>query len=174
MPRPCIVGVVLLVLIACAQPSSAQPAEELLQVHFIDVGTGDSISINTGDDGIDGNGRMEGYNIVIDGGDRGSFGRVIGYDVISEYLGQSGLLPFGSTIDWMILSHPHSDHNGGLFGFLQDYDVLNILDPGHDKTNDEGQPDRLRPGSAYGRFFQAASTEVSKARLLRPRVFLDT
>ena len=61
----------------------------------------------------------------------------------------------------MIHSHPHSDHNGGLHGFLRDYDVRNILDPGHDKTTDDGEPDRLRPGSAYGRFFQAASTEVT-------------
>jgi competence protein ComEC len=150
----------LLTLLACAASTYAQISEELLQVHFIDVGTGDSIWIHTGDDGIDGNGRMEGYNIIIDGGDWGRFGRANGYDVASEYLGQSDRLPFGSTIDWMILSHPHSDHNGGLHGFLRDYDVRNILDPGHDKTNDEGVPDRLRSGSAYGRFFQAASTEV--------------
>ncbi len=161
MPRLLLTAIVtLLTLLACVASTYAQIAEELLQVHFIDVGTGDSIWIHTGDDGIDGNGRMEGYNIIIDGGDWGRFGRVNGYHVASEYLGQSDRLPFGSVIDWMILSHPHSDHNGGLHGFLQDYDVRNILDPGHDKTNDAGEPDRLRSGSAYGRFFQAALTEV--------------
>ena len=46
----------------------AQISEKLLQVHFIDVGTGDCVWIHTGDDGINGNGRMEGYNIIIDGG----------------------------------------------------------------------------------------------------------
>ena len=158
--RKMIISAVLLTLLACVTSTYAQIPEELLQVHFIDVGTGDCIWIHTGDDGIDGNGRMEGYNIIIDGGDWGRFGRANGYDVASEYLGQSDRLPFGSTITWMILSHPHSDHNGGLHGFLQDYDVQNILDPGHDKTNDAGEPDRLRSGSAYGRFFRAASTEV--------------
>ena len=140
--------------------TQAQIPETELQVHFIDVGTGDCIWIHTGDDGIDGNGRMEGYNIMIDGGDWGRFGRVNGYTVASEYLDKTDRLPLGSTIDWMILTHPHSDHDGGLYGFLQDYEVRNILDPGHDKTNDEGEPDRLRPGSAYGRFFLAASTEI--------------
>jgi len=139
---------------------SADIQAELLQVHFIDVGTGDSVWIHTGDDGIPGNGVLEGLNIVIDGGDWGRFGRADGYLSASEYLGQAERLPFGSTIDWLILSHPHSDHNGGLFGFLEDYDVKNILDPGHDKTSDDGQPDRERPLSAYGRFFQKASTEI--------------
>ena len=124
-------GIHALVLLAIVPVLAyAQISEELLQVHFIDVGTGDCIWIHTGDDGIDGNGLMEGYNIIIDGGDWGRFGRSNGYDVASEYLGQSDRLPFGSAIDWMILSHPHSDHNGGLHGFLQDYDVRNILDPG--------------------------------------------
>ena len=138
----------------------AQIDEHLLQVHFIDVGTGDCIWIHTGDDGIEGNGTLEGYNIIIDGGDWGRFGRVDGYAVAGEYLGQGNLLPFGSTIDWAILSHPHSDHNGGLYGLLRDYNVRNILDPGHDRTNANGVPDRARPGSAYGRFFHAASTEL--------------
>jgi competence protein ComEC len=131
-----------------------------LEVHFIDVGTGDCIWIRTGDDGIPGNGRLEGLNIVIDGGDSGQFGRVRGYDFASAYLEHDGRLPLGSRIDWLILTHPHSDHCGGLAGFLEDYDVAHVLDPGHDKANDEGQLDRERPTSAYGRFFKAASTEV--------------
>lgn len=137
----------------------AEVPDELLQVHFIDVGTGDCIWIHTGDDGIDGNGRMEGYNIIIDGGDWGRFGRVNGHDVASEYLIQEERLPFGSNIDYMILTHPHSDHNGGLYGFLQDYNIRNIVDPGFNKTNDEGEPDRLRSGSPYGRFYIGASEE---------------
>ena len=89
--------VTLLTLLACITSTYAQNSEELLQVHFIDVGTGDCIWIHTGDDGIDGNGRMEGYNIIIDGGDWGRFGRVNGYNTISEYLGQSDRLWSGYT-----------------------------------------------------------------------------
>jgi competence protein ComEC len=137
-----------------------QPAPQPLQVHFLDVGSGDCIWIHTGDDGIPGNGKYEGLNIIIDGGDWGRFGRVDGYIPASDYLGQTDRLPFGSTIDWLVLTHAHSDHNGGLVGFLRDYQVKNILDPGHDKVNDDGEPDRERAASAYGRFFQAAASEV--------------
>ena len=160
MSKHLIVGVAVMVLNGWPTLSRAQIDERLLQVHFIDVGTGDCIWIHTGDDGIKGNGILEGYNIIIDGGDWGRFGRADGYAAASEYLGQGDRLPSGSTIDWVILSHAHSDHNGGLYGFLRDYDVRNILDPGHDKTNDAGEPDRERPRTAYGRFFQAASTEL--------------
>ncbi len=133
-----------------------------LEVHYIDVGTGDCIWIRTGDDGIPGNGRFEGYNIIIDGGDLGNFGRANGYAFASQYLqtGEEPLLPAGSRIDWLILSHPHSDHNGGLVGFLEDYNVAVILDPGHDERSPGKEPDRLRPQTAYGRFFKAAEEEV--------------
>ncbi len=47
---------------------TAIPADAWLEVHFVDVGQGDGIWIHTHDDGIDGNGRFEGRNIVIDGG----------------------------------------------------------------------------------------------------------
>ena len=98
-------AIALVAVLTCVASASGQIAEDLLQVHFLDVGTGDSIWIHTGDDRIEGNGRLEGYNIVIDGGDWGRFGRANGYDVASDYLGQSDRLPFGSTIDLMILSH---------------------------------------------------------------------
>ena len=48
--------------------STTIPADAILEVHFVDVGQGDAIWIQTHDDGIDGNGRFEGLSIVIDGG----------------------------------------------------------------------------------------------------------
>ena len=44
------------------------PQDMRLTVHFIDVGRGDAIWINTPDDCVDGNGIFEGKNIIIDGG----------------------------------------------------------------------------------------------------------
>lgn len=44
------------------------PEDLWMTMHFIDVGQGDAIWINTPDDGLDGNGIFEGRNIVIDGG----------------------------------------------------------------------------------------------------------
>jgi len=140
--------------LAASQPAAADE----LQVHFIDVGTGDCIWIHTGDDGIAGNGRLDGLNIIIDGGDNGSFGRIDGYTPASDYL--ATLLPPGTPIECLILTHPHSDHCGGLVGFLEDYPVRTILDPGFDKTEPGQLPDRLRPKTAYGRFCKTAGTEV--------------
>ena len=140
------------------QPDLGPP----LEVHFIDVGTGDCIWIHTGDDGIPGNGKFEGYNIIIDGGDWGRTDRIDGYKFAKKYLqtGDDPLLSAGTRIDWLILTHPHSDHSGGLVGFLEDYDVAFILDAGHDKTTSNRKPDRLRPSTAYGRFFKAAEEEL--------------
>ena len=159
MLKPLTIALSAMLLNGWPNLSWAQIDETLLQVHFIDVGTGDSTWIHTGDDGNTGNGSHEGYNIIIDGGDWGRFDRADGYAAAREYLGQEDRLPIGSTIDWMILTHAHSDHNGGLYSFLHDYEVRNILDPGHDKKNDDGEPDRERIRSAYGRFYHAASTE---------------
>lgn len=133
-----------------------------LEVQFIDVGTGDCIWIKTGDDGIPGNGRYEGRSVIIDGGDWGKLGRIDGYAFASAYLqdGAPPKLPSGSRIDYLVCTHPHSDHCGGLPGFLGDYDVVHVLDPGHDKQGDGDLPDRLKPATAYGRFFQAASAEI--------------
>ena len=155
------------VLPRTAAHTAALPVPTQLQVHFLDVGTGDCIWIRTGDDGIAHNGQLEGYNIVIDGGDAPSFGRVDGYKAASAYLQEDDRLPVGSTIHWLICTHPHSDHCGGLDNFLDDYEVLNILDPGHDPVNEDGVPASQRPDSIYGRFFAKAATEQVNGQLSR-------
>jgi|APSaa5957512622_1039677.scaffolds.fasta_scaffold17355_3 competence protein ComEC len=80
--------------------------DELLQVHFLDVGQGDSIYIRTPDE----------VDILIDGGpDK---------NVLSE-LGK--VMPFWDReIDVMILTHPHSDHVSGLVEVLRRFDVKQI------------------------------------------------
>ncbi|HTF90469.1 MAG TPA: MBL fold metallo-hydrolase [Planctomycetota bacterium] len=127
---------------AATLPADQPAAADELQVHFIDVGTGDCVWIHTGDDGIAGNSRLDGLNIIIDGGDNGAFGRIDGYTPASDYL--ATLLPLGTHIECLILSHPHSDHCGGVVGFLEDYPVRTIPDLGFDKT----EPGQL-PAASY-------------------------
>ncbi len=74
-----------------------------LAVHFLDVGQGDSILLQT----------PSGQVVLIDGGP--------GTEVMSEI---ADILPFlEKKIDLMILTHPHSDHVEGLVPVLRRYEV---------------------------------------------------
>ena len=64
------IGIALLAYFLAAVGSALAQQNTDLKVHFIDVGTGDCIWIQTGDDGID-NDKLKGLNIIIDGGDNG-------------------------------------------------------------------------------------------------------
>ncbi len=86
---------------------SAEPSRKNLELTFLDVGQGDSILIRT----------PFGQNILIDGGE-------------DEQL----IKKMGAKMDWwdkkidlLILTHPHSDHVGGLMEVLKRYDVMEIL-----------------------------------------------
>jgi len=77
-----------------------------LQVHFLDVGQGDAILIQTPNE----------QNILIDGGPDSTILYELG-DVMPFY---------DHEIDIMILTHPHSDHVAGLVDVLKKYDVKQI------------------------------------------------
>ena len=81
-----------------------------LVVHFIDVGQGDSILIETPNDNT----------MLIDGGSRSEG------DTVTEYLNQLDI----STINVMVATHPHEDHIGGLNDVLSDFEVQHVIDPG--------------------------------------------
>ena len=98
---------------AMQQESSAKTdgntaADEDLQIHFIDVGQGDSILI-----------RSDGYNILIDAGENNK-----GQTVVS-YLQSQGV----KTLDLVIGTHPHSDHIGGLDVVVNEMEVKQVLMP---------------------------------------------
>ena len=75
-------------------------------VSFLDVGQGDSVLI-----------QAAGKTVLIDGGERDQGSVVL--DDLKKY----GV----TTIDYMIASHPHSDHIGGLVDVLEDAAVSSDL-----------------------------------------------
>lgn len=80
-----------------------------LKAHFIDVGQGDSILIQTPT-----------QNILIDGGDRD-----YGSTVVS-YIKNQGV----SELNLVIGTHAHSDHIGGLIEVFKNIPVKEVIDPG--------------------------------------------
>ncbi|MCK4259242.1 MAG: MBL fold metallo-hydrolase [Halanaerobiales bacterium] len=81
-----------------------------MEVHFIDVGQGDSILLHTSD----------GTDILIDGGypDQGT--------KILIYIRRLGI----KELDLVIGTHPHADHIGGLITVLSGISVKEVIDPG--------------------------------------------
>lgn len=93
-------------VVAETSPSATAPAGQV-KVHFIDVGQGDSILIQTPT-----------QNILVDGGERG--------DTVVDYLTNSNV----NSLDLVISTHPHADHIGGLINVLQKIAVKEVIDPG--------------------------------------------
>ena len=83
-----------------------EPAGEL-EAHFIEVGQGDAIYLDAPQ-----------KNILIDGGDRD--------DIAANYLAREGV----ESLDYVIATHPHADHIGGLISVMEQIEVEEVLDPG--------------------------------------------
>ncbi len=84
-----------------------QSNSHLLQVHFLDVGQGDAVFIETPD----------GVQVIIDGGRDSAVIRELG-----------AVLDFADrTIDVMIATHPDSDHIGGLIDVLERYQIASVI-----------------------------------------------
>lgn len=82
--------------------------EESLEVHFIDVGQGDSVFIRQGDS-----------SMIIDAGEN-SYG-----EVVVNYLKKQGV----SRLDYVIGTHPHSDHIGGLDDVIESFEIGKVIMP---------------------------------------------
>ena len=87
-----------------------------MTVHFIDVGQGDSILIQS----------PEGKNMLIDGGKKEA-----GKDVVS-YLRQQGV----EKLDYVVATHPDADHIGGLIAVLNSISIKNFVDSGKEHTTE--------------------------------------
>jgi len=94
-----------------------QLPDDKFHIYFLDVDQGDGILIKT----------PQSHYILVDGGPQ---------NFILEQLGE--VLPFFKReIDFMVLTHPHSDHIEGLIEVLKRYKVDNVLISGVNVFDDE-------------------------------------
>lgn len=89
-------------------PEEVEP-EGILWVHFIDVNQGDAILVQF----------PSGETILIDGGYR-EYG-----DTVSSYLEAHNI----GEIDYLIGTHPHADHIGGLITIIEEFEIGEVYLP---------------------------------------------
>lgn len=95
---------------ACHQLYGEQievPEGQML-IHMIDVGQGDSVLV-----------QCDEANILIDAGEKYAGGQVVGY------LDSLGI----KKLDWVVCTHPHSDHIGGMPQVLDSFEVERVMMP---------------------------------------------
>lgn len=120
-----IIGICVLFAIAYAlftdsddesEPGDVDPSRQTV-VAFLDVGQALSVAIVTAD----------GHSLLFDAGN----GRDDADGVILPFLREQGV----ERLDYLVLSHPHQDHVGGMPTILQEFPVDNYLDPVLETTN---------------------------------------
>lgn len=84
------------------------PADDKLRVHFLDVGQGDCVYISCGNE-----------SMLIDCGEKSEQKDVI------RYLNREEV----TKLKYVIATHPHSDHMGGMSEIIDKFDVEEIIMP---------------------------------------------
>jgi competence protein ComEC len=108
-------------------PATDDREDAWLEINVVDVGQGDGIWIHTFDDNIPGNGRYEGYNIIVDGGPN----RGLPDNQLLRYVLKQAHTR--APIDALIITHPHIDHYPGALGILDSFEVKELYDSGYPK-----------------------------------------
>jgi len=114
-----LIFIISFVIVGCSKSSDANstvypsqrviaPREEELLVHFIDVGQADSILIQQGNEFM-----------LIDGGNNADS------DLVVDYLVNQGVC----DLKYVIGTHPHEDHIGGLDAVIDSFNVETVMMP---------------------------------------------
>lgn len=108
---------IYLILIILLLSFSLNTTAQNLKIHFIDVGQGDAILIEA----------AAGQKILVDGGDRKN---KITKNLI-DYLKKQNI----KKLDYLVSTHPHADHIGGLAAVIDNFEVKTVLDSGKVHTS---------------------------------------
>ncbi|MDR1774083.1 MAG: MBL fold metallo-hydrolase [Clostridioides sp.] len=119
--------------------------ECLLVIDIIDVGQGDSILIQTPNN----------KNILVDGGDENSD------RTVESYLRKKHI----RTIDKIIVSHPDSDHIGGIDNVIEDFNVKSVYMSRQSK--EYIQKENATTDSSYSNLIKACNNKKIKINFLK-------
>lgn len=119
---------------------AALNGEGSASVHFIDVGQGDCELIVTNNKAV-----------LIDCGERDRYQEVI------DYITNLGI----NRLDYVVVSHPHSDHMGGMSYILDSFDIGTVIMP---KIKKELSP----TSNAYKRLLEAISENEIETEYAEP------
>ncbi len=119
----------------------ASAVEQKLTVHMIDVGQGDSILVKFGS-----------HAMLIDAGERGNS------DTVINYLKESGV----EELEYVVATHPHSDHIGSMPEVIKAFKVKNVIMP--------KLPNKLVPNtSIYKQLLKAVKASGAKTIFAKPQ-----
>ena len=99
---------VALVLMMIQQPPAVAPLDGEIRIHFIDVGQGDSILVHSRD-----------HAVLIDAGPTAAG------QGLAAYLDHFGI----TVLDYVVATHPHADHIGGMPPVLDRFEVIELWVP---------------------------------------------
>jgi len=103
----CFLCVFLLInLVSCAPDNTYVTSEGALSVCFFDVGQGDSAFVE-----------CNGKTMLIDAGEKKYADRIIEYIENRNY----------TRIDYLVITHPHSDHIGGMPEIIRNFEIGEIF-----------------------------------------------
>lgn len=115
-----VIAAIFLAIVALLQGKGVLPkivnpyVDDEVYLHIIDVGQGSSTLIQQGNEGI-----------LIDAGES-DYGKVV-----SDYINACGI----DSLKYVVASHPHSDHIGGLPEVLRNHEAGEVLMPEIDEEN---------------------------------------